>query len=255
MAGLGGAVGDIFSGFGAMASASAYSTASKLSYESADITKRSTAIQEQQQNIQTYKAIGTEEAQTAAAGFDTGSGSAGDLMRSSASQAALSKQLIESQGEITEKGYEEQGVAYKGQEKASNMQATGDFLGGALSIAGWVICTELVAQRRLPRRYWMPGAAIFASYPDAVQEGYYVWAVPSVRHLRLHPYSRYSRLLCAIFNWRAENIAAHAGVRGARVLVRGALVTACLWPMCWVLGAARLALKRTTNWKGLYNAG
>lgn len=133
-----------------------------------------------------------------------------------------------------------------------------DFIATALaaiaSIVSWVICTELMKQHRLPKRWWVHGSKVFANYPKAVQEGYYVWAVPSVRHLRRHPHSLYSRCLCRIFNWRAENIAAHAGVPGARRLLRGALVTAVLWPVCYALGWARLKLNKTTDWKGLYNA-
>lgn len=254
---IGGAAQDIFAAAGASESASAYSEASNLAQSNADITARSTAIQTQQEGIQTYKVLGTETADVASAGFTQG-GSAGDLMRASAQQAALSKQLTQDQGEITEQGYEEQAVAYKGQEKASNTQAEGDVVGGVLKTAaaviGWVICTELVAQRRMPRRFWMPGSAVFAQYPDYVREGYWVWATPSVRHLRAHPNSTYSRCLETVFNWRAENIAAHAGVKGARKLIRGAAVTAVLWPLCYGIGAVRALLNKTTDWKGLYRA-
>lgn len=252
---ISGAVGDLFGAMGSFEAASGYSKASKSAYQSADITRASTKIQEQQQDIQTYKVIGAEQASTAGAGFVTTSGSAGDLLRSSAQQAALSRQLIENQGEITAGGFDAQGASYKAQQKAANAQGEGGIIGGVLQAVGWVICTELVKQNRLPRKYWMPGAAVFAAYPDYVREGYYVWAVPSVRHLRDHPRSLYSRFLCAVFNWRAENIAAHAKVRGARVLLRGAMVTAVLWPLCYGIGAVRALLNKSTDWKGLYNGG
>lgn len=255
---FGGAVSDLFGSKGASQAASAYGTAAEIAKKNEALTLRSTAITQQQQDIQTYKVLGTETADVAASGF-TGGGSAGDLLRSSTQQAALSKQLIQNQGEITAQGFEEQAQAYTGQQQASQTQSKGSGIGGAIkavagvaSIVGWVICTEFVKQHRLPRKFWMPGAAIFATYPDAVREGYFVWAVPSVRHIRAHPYSLYSRFLCAIFNWRAENIAAHAGVRGARKLIRGAAVTAVLWPLCYSIGFVRRALNCKTDWESLY---
>lgn len=250
-----GAVGDLFGALGSFEAAAGYSKASKSAYKSADITRASTKIQAQQQDIQTFKVIGGEQADTAGAGFLTDSGSAGDLLRSSAQQAALSRQLIENQGEITAGGYDAQGAAYKSQQKAANAQGEGQIVGGVLKAVGWVICTELVKQGRMPRKYWMPGAAIFAAYPSFVREGYHVWAVPSVRHLRNNPDSLYSRFLCRVFNWRAENIAASRGVKGARHLLRGLAVTVVLWPLCYAIGAVRHALKQETNWKGLYNGG
>ena len=121
-----------------------------------------------------------------------------------------------------------------------------------LAIVGWVICTEFMRQGRLPRRWWITGARIFSAYPEPVRQGYFLWAIPSVRHIRCRPYSLYSRFLCAIFNWRAENIAARAGVPGARRLLRGALVTVVLWPVCYVLGLIVMATKGELDWKALY---
>lgn len=104
------------------------------------------------------------------------------------------------------------------------------------SLVAWIICTELMKQDRLPKRWWIVGAKVFANYPERVKNGYYVWAVPAVRHLRLHPHSLFSRFLELIFNWRAENIAANAGIKNARKLWRGAAVTIILWPICYCIG-------------------
>lgn len=112
----------------------------------------------------------------------------------------------------------------------------------------WIICTELMKQDRLPKRYWVTGAKVFAAYPQIARDGYYVWAIPSVRHLRRRPNSLYSRVLERAFNWRAENIAAHAGVKGARKLWRGAAVTAALAVPCLVLGA----LCKARDWRAVY---
>ena len=114
--------------------------------------------------------------------------------------------------------------------------------------AAWIICTELMCQGRMPKRWWIAGAPVFAAYPDVGRRGYYVWAIPSVRHLRRHPNSLYSRALCKAFNWRAEDIAARQGVKGARRLWRGRAVTAALVLPCLALGA----LSRTQDWRSVY---
>lgn len=265
---VGGAVSDLFGASGSEAAGQAYGTAAQIANSNAALTLRSGQIQEQQQDIALTKAIGGEKATTSGAGFNNSGGTATDLLRSSAQQGALSKQLIANQTEITAQGYTQQAAAYTGQQQAAQQEANAQKASGAskglsgalgivgdvASVVGWIICTELVRQRRMPLRWYNYGAQVFRFYPDAVKEGYYVWAVPSVRHLRKHPQSLYSRFLCKIFNWRAENIAAHAGVPKARKLVRGAIVTAVLWPLCYGLGWARLKLNRNTDWQGLYNA-
>lgn len=118
----------------------------------------------------------------------------------------------------------------------------------------WIICTELTRQNRMPKRYYIHGAKVFNSYPSLVREGYYLWAIPSVRHLRAKPDSIYSRFLSAIFNARAENIAAHAGVRGAKKSIAGAAVTAILYPICAVLGISLRVLNVKLNPLSVYSS-
>lgn len=256
---VGGAVSDLFGMFGSQQAASAYDKAADVAEGNKAVTLRSGEIQQQQENQTIVQSLGTTNAGVAGAGFTMG-GSAGDLLRMSAQKGALNKQLLANQTEITAQGFEQQAQAYEGQKEAANTKAAGQGIGGALQgvmgvaeLTGWVICTELVNQRRMPRKYWMPGAAIFASYPEAVREGYFTWAVPSVRHMRRNPLSLYTCFLSVVFNWRAENIAARRGIKGARKLWRGAAVTAVLWPICYAIGAVRLALNFNTNWKGLYS--
>jgi hypothetical protein len=259
----GGAVGDFFGMLGSETAGKSYTTAAQIAQNNEQLTMRSGEIQQQQENQSIIQSIGDENASVSGAGFAQ-SGSATDLLRMSTQKGALDKQLLANQTEITAQGFQQQANAYEGQATAAKEQATGQGVGGILktvgtiasiaSVVGWVICTELVRQHRMPRRFWMPGAAIFAQYPDFVREGYFVWAVPSVRHLRAHPNSIYSRCLEKVFNWRAENIAAHAGVKRARKLWRGAAVTAVLWPICYGIGAVRYLLNKSTDWKGLYRA-
>ncbi len=109
-------------------------------------------------------------------------------------------------------------------------------LGAALPFAATVICTELRRQGRMPKRYYVAAARADAKIPQIVRNGYYVWAIPSVHHLRRKPNSLYSRILEKTFNWRAEDLAARAGVKGARKLWRGRAVTAALALPCLALG-------------------
>lgn len=133
---LGGAVSDIFGAAGAMSSASAYETAAKIASSNADITLRSGQIQAEQEQRTVFQALGAEKATTAGAGFNTTSGSAGDLLRSSVQQGALAKQLIVNQSEITAQGFEQQAAAYKGQAGAAKTSAGGGILGGLIKVAG-----------------------------------------------------------------------------------------------------------------------
>jgi hypothetical protein len=112
----------------------------------------------------------------------------------------------------------------------------------------WIICTELMRQKKMPKRYWLTGSKAFAGYPEAVKRGYYVWAIPSVAHLRRQPDSLYSRFLGKVFGWRAEDLAARVGVVGARKLWRGRAVTAALWLPCLALGA----LVPAQDWQSVY---
>lgn len=120
--------------------------------------------------------------------------------------------------------------------------------GAAPALAAWIICTELMRQGKLDRRHWRAGSRVFANYPEIGKRGYYVWAIPSVRHLRRKPDSLYSRVLGTVFRWRAEDLAARAGVRGARRLWRGRAVTAALAVPCLVLGA----IVGPQDWQSLY---
>jgi len=113
---------------------------------------------------------------------------------------------------------------------------------------GTIICTELMRQGRMPKRWWLACGRVLATYPEIGMRGYHVWAIPSVRHLRRRPNSLYSRALCTAFNWRAEDIAARQGVKGARRLWRGRAITAALVLPCLVLGA----LSCPPDWRSVY---
>ena len=125
----------------------------------------------------------------------------------------------------------------------------GDILGTivdvGLSFIGWIICTELMRQGKMPRKWWIKGAPVFAAYPNFVKQGYYLWARPCVDHLRRRPDSWFSHVLCVVFNARAKSIA-------EKRTLSGVAVTVILWPICWALGAALWLAGREIDWTSVY---
>lgn len=99
----------------------------------------------------------------------------------------------------------------------------------------WIVCTELRKQGRMPAKFYYYGASEFAKYDERGKQGYYIWAIPAVKHLRAHPESKFSKLLEIVFNSRAEYLSAIAGCRGARKTLFGAVTTHGLYAACWIL--------------------
>jgi hypothetical protein len=166
---------------GDLAEAGNYDLASTLATANEQYTAQSTRVQEAQTQRQITQTIGGQQASVAGAGFTSG-GSAGDLMRDSASQGALAKGVLAQQGTITEAGFTEQAQSFTtmantgrataasemdianqtdtiaGQQdaianqqdqlatatqNAANSQATGDFIGSALKGAAAVASIAL----------------------------------------------------------------------------------------------------------------
>src|ERR1700679_700573 len=96
---LGGAVGSLFTSEGNTAEANSYTSAGELEEQNAQLTAASTRIQETQMARQVSQSLGTTQADVAGAGF-TESGSALDILKSSAQQGALAKSLINIQGAV-----------------------------------------------------------------------------------------------------------------------------------------------------------
>ena len=154
---LGGAVSDLFAGFGAttaanlkaqglnieaegtnisaqslllqsqgdLAEASEYDLAQALAQQNANYTKASTAIQAAQQDRATTMTIGGQKAAVGGAGLAE-SGSALDLLRDSASQGALAKAVLVTQGSMQEAGYTEQANSYATMSAAARAAAAGE---------------------------------------------------------------------------------------------------------------------------------
>lgn len=119
---FGGAVNDLFQSKatadglrlkarGARVEGENYDLAATLAKQNEDFTKLSTSIKQTQTDREIYMGLGAARNDVAGAGF-TGGGSAIDIMRSSAQQGALQKQVLGEQGLITEAGYNEQNKAY-----------------------------------------------------------------------------------------------------------------------------------------------
>lgn len=134
---LGGAVSNLFGAIGSAKSASSYTEAATLADQQAQIAAQSTRIQETQQQRQIYQTVSAGEAVAAGNGLTTG-GSAGDILRNSAQQGALAKQLTAAQGQITQTGYEQQAGAYRGMASAAKSSSEGGFLSSAISTIGAV---------------------------------------------------------------------------------------------------------------------
>src|SRR5260370_172923 len=128
--GIGAGVSDIFSGFADLTKAEgdvlegkAYGEAAQLALQNEQYTKESTAIQEAQANRELLMSTGHTAAEVAGAGF-AASGSALDILRSSAAQGSLQKAVIGQQGLITEAGYKEQAQSYELMQQAANDAAS-----------------------------------------------------------------------------------------------------------------------------------
>lgn len=141
----GGAVSDLFAGFGHLskaegdrAEASNYRLAAGLADKNEKFTETSTALKTMQAGRDLYKSMGQTQADVAGAGFAE-SGSALDILRDSASQGALTRATLSEQGLITEAGYKEQSDSYHtmadAADKAANaedMAGVGSFITGAI---------------------------------------------------------------------------------------------------------------------------
>jgi len=110
---------------GDRAEADNYDRASTLALQNEQFTQESTAIQQSQLERNTMMQIGGQRAGFAGAGFAE-SGSALDILRSSASQGALAKAVLGQQGLITEAGYQEQSDSYTAMASTARATAAGE---------------------------------------------------------------------------------------------------------------------------------
>lgn len=134
-----GAAADLFGGTGSIFSGIAGAQSSKAAateYGYAQtFAKEQTALSESIASRQIYQTQSAIRAGAAANGFQL-SGSAGDILRSSAQQGALTKGAISLQGAAQEQSYLEQ---QKGAKSAATGQLVSGILGGIAGIAGAIL--------------------------------------------------------------------------------------------------------------------
>lgn len=138
---VGGAVNDLFSADasrsraqGQRLEAQQYGLAAQYARQNVEFTKQSTAIKLAQEGRSIIKTMGGQQAEVASSGFAS-SGSALDILRDSAAQGALTKNVMSQQGLITEAGFEEQAKSYDLMQQASNLSA--DASDKAAENSGW----------------------------------------------------------------------------------------------------------------------
>jgi hypothetical protein len=102
-----------------------YQEAAALAGQNEQFTAISTRIKAAQAQRELTMSLGTTQANVAGAGL-AASGSALDVLRESASQGALTRAVIKSQGLITEAGYNEQQQSYLNMVEAANAAIKGD---------------------------------------------------------------------------------------------------------------------------------
>jgi hypothetical protein len=129
---IGGAVSDMFSADalrfkqkGDILEAQQYRLASQLAELNKTYTKESTDIKEFQLQRKDFQTEGDLAADIAANNFEQ-SGSAIDVMRDSATQAAIERGVASQQGLIEEAGYEEQAQSYQLMAQAKDEAAQAD---------------------------------------------------------------------------------------------------------------------------------
>lgn len=148
LSGIGGAVDSLFGGIGQLKAASGYKKSAAFSDLSANISRQATQIQATQNERDVYRTIGGQKADLGGAGLML-AGGALDLIRDSASQGALSKQLIQAQGAITTAGYEAEADSYRSMAAAAKTAGKGGILGGLLKAAATAAPYVLASDDRL----------------------------------------------------------------------------------------------------------
>jgi hypothetical protein len=124
---IGGAVSDLFAAQGYRAKAQGdvfeqqnYLLAAQYAENEKQYTEWSTAIKNTQEQRELSKSLGQTRADVAGAGFAE-SGSALDILRSSAQQGAQAQAVTREQGLVTEQGYEEQAQSYRNMAAAAQV--------------------------------------------------------------------------------------------------------------------------------------
>lgn len=135
---FGSAAADLLEAQGATTSAGTYMQAASVSEQNAAVEAQSTAIQEVQAQRKLYSTVGGQQAEVAGAGFGA-SGTALDLMRSSAEQGALTQQVTQLQGSLNVSAYQQQAAAETGQAQSAETAASAETSAAGYAQASGVV--------------------------------------------------------------------------------------------------------------------
>ncbi len=145
-----GAAGDLFQGlFGGLAGfaeAKGYKQAAGFAAQNAIISQEAGDIKQAQEERRIFKTLGTQAAGYAGAGLTAG-GSAQAVLRSSLSQGALEKAIINEQTQINVTGYKAQAAQFSAMAKAAKTGGIGSIIGGVLKAAA--VVAPALSDRRL----------------------------------------------------------------------------------------------------------
>jgi hypothetical protein len=128
---IGGAASDLFDAKGYKEAAKGYEGASRISKENAKLSSFATGIKLVQHRRDAYRTTSGQRADIAGAGF-ANTGSALDLMRSSAADAALDQSIINIQGTIEKNDFVAQGKLYDAQAEQAEVKEKGSIFGAVL---------------------------------------------------------------------------------------------------------------------------
>ena len=129
---IGGAVGDLFSAVGDQAEANSYGEAATYAAQYAKIAASTGQIQQAQTRRQVYSSESATQAVSAGNGLRM-SGSAANVLRSSAQQGALQVGLVGEQTQVNVNADLQQENAYAGEQQAAENAKSGAEAGGLLS--------------------------------------------------------------------------------------------------------------------------
>lgn len=149
--GLGSAADSLFGGIGQLKAAKGYKKAAAFSDLSAQISAQATALEVFQAQRDVYRAVGGASADYGKAGLAL-SGSALDVLRDSASQGALTTQLVQANGQLKTTGFQAEAEAYRSMAAAAKAAGKGGILGGLLKGAAAAASMFALSDDRMKER-------------------------------------------------------------------------------------------------------
>jgi hypothetical protein len=106
----------------------------------------------------------------------------------------------------------------------------GDVALAVAALAGWVVCTELTRQGKIPTKIYRYALRRFNLYNHWGVRGYHKWGIPLKNYVRDNPDTKITAVIAYLFLKRAHNLALLEGCPDAKWTRVGAVTTfACYW--------------------------